>query len=47
MALVLESIPEGDFYKNKVVQFFDGLTPSQVNELFIVAWVAISVIYYV
>jgi hypothetical protein len=29
------------------VQFFDGLTPSQVNELFIVAWVAISVIYYV
>jgi hypothetical protein len=47
IALVLESLPEGDFYKSKVVQFFDGLTPSQVNELFIVAWVTISVIYYV
>jgi len=37
----------GNFLKIKVVQFFDGLTPSQVNKLFIVAWVAISVIYYV
>ena len=47
-ALVFNEHPRrGSFYKIKFVQFFDGLTLSQVNELFIVVWVTISVIYYV